>query len=412
MADPQLCRFCNRPLNRIFLDLGETPLANSYLKAEALDRPEPSYLLMVRLCDDCLLVQAQPVVPADHIFSDYAYFSSFSSSWLKHAQAYSHDMIERLKLDGQSFVVEIASNDGYLLRNFVAAGIPCLGIEPAENVAEAARAQGVPTEAVFFGADTARRVVAERGPADLMAANNVLAHVPDLNDFVAGFKILLAPTGTVTIEFPHVLQLIRHVQFDTIYHEHYSYFSLVTLNRVFAHHGLTLFDAQALPTHGGSLRIFVCHSDDPRAGLPTERLLALRREESDAGLDTVDGYSGMADKVAQVVTELRQFLGDARRDGKSVAAYGAAAKGNTLLNVAGIGSDQILFVADRSPHKQDHLLPGSHIPIVAPERIAEVKPDYLLVLPWNLIDEIRADWKDIAAWGGRFVTAIPQLKVW
>ncbi|ESQ88897.1 hypothetical protein ABAC460_14040 [Asticcacaulis sp. AC460] len=404
------CRFCRTPLNRVFLDLGRTPLANSYLSAAQLEKPEPVYPLKVHVCESCLLVQAQPVVPAEDIFSDYAYFSSFSSTWLDHAARYCADMRDRLGLTPDSFVVEIASNDGYLLKNFVAAGIPCLGVEPAANVAAEAVRQGVPTEVAFFGAETATRLGANR-LANLMAANNVLAHVPDLNDFVAGFKISLAPGGTVTVEFPHILELIRDVQFDTIYHEHYSYFSLYTLEKVFAAHGLCLFDAQRLPTHGGSLRIFVCHDDDARAEAANANLADLRAAENAAGLDRIEGYDGMTSRVDAVVSGLNAFLSQAAADGKRVAAWGAAAKGNTLLNVAGVKAGQIDFVVDRNPAKQGHYLPGSHIPVVTPETLFGEKPDYLLILPWNLAGEIRAEAADIRQWGGRFVTAIPDLRI-
>ncbi|ESQ75341.1 class I SAM-dependent methyltransferase [Asticcacaulis sp. AC402] len=405
------CRFCRTPFSRVFLDLGLTPLANSYLTDAQLERPEPTYPLKVHVCEACLLVQAQPVVPAEDIFSDYAYFSSFSSTWLDHAARYCGDMRDRLSLTADSFVVEIASNDGYLLKNFVAAGIPCLGVEPAANVAAQAVRQGVPTDVAFFGAETATRLRDAYRPANLMAANNVLAHVPDLNDFVAGFKILLASGGTATVEFPHILELIRDVQFDTIYHEHYSYFSLFTLEKVFAHHGLCLFDAQRLPTHGGSLRIFICHKDDDRAGEAAANLSELRAIEREAGLDGIEGYAGMAARVDAVVTGLKGFLSEVAASGKRVAAWGAAAKGNTLLNVAGVTADHIAFVVDRNPAKQGHYLPGSHVPVVTPQTLFDEKPDYLLILPWNLADEIRAEADAIRGWGGRFVTAIPELRI-
>ena len=406
------CRVCGAGLNHLFLDLGKTPLANSYRTAEQLAGPDPVYPLVVRVCDACLLVQAQPVVPAEDIFSDYAYFSSFSTSWLDHAARYCDMITSRLGLDADSFVVEIASNDGYLLRNFVARHIPCLGVEPAANVAATAVARGVPTEVLFFGEQTADALREQYRPADLIAANNVLAHVPDLNDFVAGFRRLLAPGGTVTVEAPHVLELVRHVQFDTIYHEHYSYFSLFTLERVFAAHGLCLFDVERLPTHGGSLRIFICHDDDPRAATAAANLAEVRAAEAAAGLDKPVGYDGMAARVAAVVTGLKAFLAEAAGAGKVVAAWGAAAKGNTLLNVAGVTSADIAFVVDMSPAKQGLFLPGSHVPIVTPERLYETKPDYVLILPWNLAGEISTQAAQVKAWAGRFVTAIPELRVW
>jgi len=408
VATQHHCRFCKTSLKTVFLNLGETPLANSYLTQAQLNLPEPKYPLFVHVCDECLLLQAQPVVSAAHIFSDYAYFSSYSSSWLEHAKNYSGMMTEKLKLGANSFVVEIASNDGYLLKNFVEAHIPCLGIEPAANVAAVAVANKVPTEVRFFGEATAAELVTQYGQADLMAANNVMAHVPDLNDFIKGFKVMLKPTGTMTVEFPHVLRLINEIQFDTIYHEHYSYFSLVALERIFKYHGLTIFDVETLPTHGGSLRIYAGHNDVAS----TVRMEAVRAAEAAAGLHTLAGYTGFTARVKTVTDGLMAFLKDAKAQGKKVAAYGAAAKGNTLLNVCGADTDLIGYVIDKNPHKQNHYMPGSHIPIMAPDTLARTKPDYVLVLPWNLIDEIKSEWQSITAWGGRFVTAIPQLKIW
>lgn len=404
------CRFCAAPLTRSFADLGATPLSNAYLTKEQLDRPEPSYPLHARVCESCLLVQVEDVVPAEEIFSDYAYFSSYSDSWVAHARRYAEMAMARFGLGRDSLVVEVASNDGYLLRHFVERGIPVLGIEPAANVAEAAEAAGVPTRVAFFGEATAHALREEGRAADLLAGNNVLAHVPDLNDFVAGLRIALADGGVLTMEFPHLLRLIEEVQFDTIYHEHFSYYSLLAVERIFAAHGLALFDVEQLPTHGGSLRIFAQHADTGRRpeapGLAEVRML-----EAKAELDRIEAYDGFAPRVEKVRDDLLAFLDTARAEGRTVAAYGAAAKGNTLLNFCGIGSDRIAFVADRSPHKQGRFLPGSHIPVVAPEHIDAARPDYLLVLPWNLREEIMTQAAQIRDWGGRFVTAIPELTV-
>jgi len=409
MTAPLACRLCGAPLTRTLVDLGETPIANALLKPEQLDRPEPRYPLHARVCDACGLVQVEDVVPPAELFGDYVYFSSFSASWVEHARRYAEAAAKRFGLGPSSLVVEIASNDGYLLKHFVAMGIPVLGIEPAENVAEAARAAGVPTEARFFGTATARDLVARGRQADLIAANNVLAHVPDLNDFVQGFAILLKPSGTLTIEFPHLLNLIEQVQFDTIYHEHYSYFSLLTAERALARHGLGVFDAEELPTHGGSLRIYAAHEGTlPEA---TARLKALRAREAAAGIATPALYEGMAPKVERICTDLVEFLESAKADGKRVAAYGAAAKGNTLLNRAGIGTDLIAFIADRNVHKQGRFAPGSRLPIAGPERIDAEQPDYVLILPWNLRQEIAAELARIRGWGGQFVVPVPALEV-
>ena len=403
------CRFCDKPLTHTFVDLGKTPLANSYLDAESLKKPEPSFPLHARVCSVCFLVQVESVVPAEFIFEHYAYFSSYSTSWVAHAKAFTEMAVQRFGLGIQSKVVEIASNDGYLLRHFVDKGVPCLGVEPAKNVAEVAVEAGVPTEVRFFGRETAKLLLDRDGPADLMVANNVLAHVPDLNDFVGGFKILLAPKGVICVEFPHLLKLIEQVQFDTIYHEHYCYYSLVALDRIFKAHGLCLFDVEELPTHGGSLRIFVSHAD--AAPAETECLKAVKAREKQAKLDSLEGYTGFSEQVNVVCKSLKAFLKDAKQQSKKVVAYGAAAKGNTLLNVCGIGPDLIDYVVDRNPHKQNTWLPGSHIPVKAPEQIAETRPDYLLILPWNLADEIRGQMQEITGWGGQFVAAIPTTRV-
>lgn len=402
------CRFCGTPLAHTLVDLGATPLANSYLRNldEDLGR-ERAFPLHARVCPSCFLVQVDNVVPPGEIFSDYAYFSSFSESWVTHARRYAEMMGERLRLGPESLVVEVASNDGYLLQHFAAAGIKVLGIEPAANVAEAARAKDLPTEVMFFGEATAGEL-AERGiAADLMVANNVLAHVPDILDFVKGFAVLLKPQAVATFEFPHVLNLIREVQFDTIYHEHFSYLSLVAVEKVLDAAGLRAFDVEELSTHGGSLRLFVCNGNAKYD--MTERLRALRVRESAAELDRLDGYTGFAAKVEAIKQGFIQFLTEAKQAGKTVAAYGAAAKGNTLLNICGVGPEDMVCVFDRSTEKQGRYLPGSHLSIRPPSEIATVRPDYLVILPWNLSEEIKAQNKHIAEWGGKFVTVLPNL---
>jgi SAM-dependent methyltransferase len=404
------CRFCGASLTTTFVDLGETPLANSYVTAEdvAAGR-DPRYPLHARVCGECFLVQVDDAAAPEAIFSDYAYFSSTSDSWVAHARRYADAMIERFHLGPRSQVIEIASNDGYLLQHFVAANVPALGIEPAANVAASAVAKGVPTEVAFFGRATAERLVARGLHADLTVANNVLAHVPDIRDFVGGFALLLAPDGVATFEFPHLLNLIRDVQFDTIYHEHFSYLSLTSTETIFAAADLRVFDAETLPTHGGSLRLYVCRV--AASYRESGRLATLRGQEHKARLDQLAGYRGIAPRVEAIKHGFLEFLAAARREDKRVAAYGAAAKGNTFLNVCGVGASDIVCVFDRSPAKQGKLLPGSHIPILSPERLAEIRSDYLVVLPWNLLNEIRTQTAEIAGWGGRFVVASPQLRV-
>ena len=404
------CRFCHHALTQTFVDLGSTPLANSYLRQERDIAAEKSYRLHARVCGNCFLVQVEDVVPAEDIFSDYAYFSSFSSSWVEHARAFADKLTQKLRLDGNSLVVEIASNDGYLLKHFLAKGIPVLGIEPAANVAKAAEAAGVKTEVAFFGVETATRLAKDGLQADLMAANNVMAHVPDINDFIAGVPILLGESGVFTIEFPHLLNLIEKVQFDTIYHEHYSYLSLLTVEKILGAHGLAVFDVEELPTHGGSLRIYACHKECMLYP-PTGELEAVREKEHVAGLASLDAYSDFTPRVEGVRAALLDFLNNAKKRGKKVAAYGAAAKGNTLLNYCKIGTELIDYVVDRNPEKQNTLLPGSHIPVFCPDKIRAEKPDYVLILPWNLASEIAAEMADVADWGGRFVIPIPKLKV-
>jgi hypothetical protein len=407
---PPACRSCGAPLTTTFIDLGETPLANGYVTADDVaQNRERRFPLLARVCGQCFLVQVDEPVTPEAIFSDYPYFSSMSDSWVEHARRYAIAMIDRFKLGTHSLVVEVASNDGYLLKHFVAAGVPALGVEPAGNVAAAAIASGVPTEVAFFGRATAERLAARGLRADLTAANNVLAHVPDIRDFVAGFAVLLAAEGVATFEFPHLLNLIRDAQFDTIYHEHFSYLSLTAVEAAFAAVGLRAFDVEELPTHGGSLRLYACLAGSARR--QSKRLAALRAKERAAGLERLDAYRGFAPRVEAIKRDFLAFLAAARAEGKRVAAYGAAAKGNTFLNVCGVTAADVVCVFDRSPAKQGRLLPGSHIPILAPERLADVRPDYLLVLPWNLVDEIRAQTERIADWGGRWVVALPRLEV-
>ncbi|WP_288903225.1 class I SAM-dependent methyltransferase [uncultured Sneathiella sp.] len=410
MTSPLSCRFCHQELTRTLVDLGSTPLANSYLREESHIAAEKSYPLHARVCETCFLVQVEDVVPAEDIFSDYAYFSSFSSSWVEHARRYAEKLSGELNLGPDSLVAEIASNDGYLLKHFVAKGIPVLGIEPAANVAKSAEKVGVRTEVAFFGIETATRLAKSGLQADLMAANNVMAHVPDINDFIGGIPILLGKDGVFTIEFPHLLNLIEKVQFDTIYHEHYSYLSLLTVEKILEAHGLKLFDVEELPTHGGSLRVYACHEGAGKYA-ETPRLGALRKKEAAAGLDTVSAYQNFTPRVEKVRDDLLSFLQAAKAEGKKVAGYGAAAKGNTLLNYCGVGPELIEFVVDRNPEKQGTLLPGSHIPVFSPEKIWAEKPDYVLILPWNLADEISSDMAAVKDWGGRFVIPIPELEI-
>jgi SAM-dependent methyltransferase len=403
------CRSCGSELRRTFIDLGRSPLANSFLRAADLRRMEPFYPLHAFVCESCLLVQLDVYESADNIFDHYLYFSSYSDMWLRHCRRYAETMIERCRLGADSLVVEVASNDGYLLQYFKEHGVGVLGIEPARNVADVAIGKGIPTEIAYFGTETARRLARERGTADLMAANNVLAHVPDLNDFVAGFKILLKPSGRATFEFPHLQRLIEQCQFDTIYHEHFSYFSLLVVERIFARHGLTIFDVEELPTHGGSLRVHAAHAETaPPRSAGWHAVIAA---EKAAGLDQPDGYAGFAKAVTAVKCRLLQFLVTAWEQGRTVVGYGAPAKGNTLLNYCGIGPELLPYTVDLSPHKQGRYLPGVEIPIHNPERIFATKPDYVLILPWNLKDEIRAQMAGIREWGGRFVVAIPSVAV-
>ncbi len=403
------CLGCGAPLTRTVVDLGVQPLANAYLSPDQTGAPEPKYPLHVRVCDACLLVQVDHTVTREAIFQDYAYFSSFSESWLAHVQAYVAMTINRFGLGTASKVVEIASNDGYLLQYVLAAGIPCLGVEPAANVAETARARGVPTEVAFFGRDTAARLVAEGHAADLVICKNVLAHVPDINDFVAGIAVLLKPEGVHTVEFPHLLNLLAGTQFDTIYHEHFTYLSLLAVRTVLARHGLRVFDVEDVPTHGGSLRLFICRTEATQLCTPAvERVLDRERA---AGLDRPDGYVAFEAKLRRVRDDFVAFLDQQRAAGRLVAGYGAAAKGNTLLNYCGIGPEQLAFVADRNPAKQGRLLPGSHIPVVAPSELQAARPDFIVILPWNIRAEVIGQLAEARSWGARFVTAIPHLQI-
>jgi SAM-dependent methyltransferase len=403
------CRLCGEPLERTFVDLGASPLANSYLTQAQLLDGEVFYPLCVYVCERCLLVQLPEAATPEEIFSDYAYFSSYSDSWVDHARGYVEMAIDRFELGAESHVIEIASNDGYLLQFFKAAGVPVLGVEPAANVAEVAREKGIPTEVVFFGAAEGSRLAASGAHADLALGNNVLAHVPDCHDLVEGLSRILKPSGVVTMEFPHLLRLIDERQFDTIYHEHFSYFSLYTVEQLFAAHELRLFDVEEIPTHGGSLRIFAAPVAAARE--PSERLLGLRERERTAGLHVLEGYVGFDEEVREVKRDLLTFLIDARREGKTVAAYGAAAKGNTLLNYCGIRGDLVDYVVDRSPHKQGRFLPGTRIPIFGPEHVEETRPDLLLILPWNIREEIIEQMAHVRAWGGRFVVPIPEVRI-
>jgi hypothetical protein len=405
------CRFCATSLLHTFVDLGMSPLCESYLSVQQLNQMEPFYPLHVFVCEKCLLVQLQEYVSAESIFSEYAYFSSYSESWLAHAKQYTQKMIERFALGPTSQVVELASNDGYLLQYFVAAGIPVLGVEPAANVAAAAVKRGVPTLVTFLTRESAVELAAQGITADLLIGNNVLAQVPDLNSFIAGMKLLLNPSGVITMEFPHLLRLMEEGQFDTIYHEHFSYFSFLAVEKIFSAHGLTLFDVEELSTHGGSLRIYACHTED-RSKPATARVVSLREKEEVAGLSRLESYFSFAERAKDTKCELLAFLIHARREGKQVVGYGAPGKGNTLLNYCGIRSELLAYTVDRNPYKQSKFLPGSHIPIFSPERIRQTNPDYVLILPWNLKDEVMQQLAYIREWGGQFVVPIPQVKVY
>lgn len=405
------CRHCHSELNTTFVDLGSAPPSNAYLTEAQLKAPEKWYPLKVMVCDQCWLVQTEDYAGAEELFdAEYAYFSSYSTSWLKHADQYVNDMIARLNLDSSSHVVEVASNDGYLLQYVKAAGIPCLGIEPTKSTADVARGKGIEVVEEFFGVGLAEKLVASGKQADLTAANNVLAHVPDINDFVSGFSRLLKPHGVATFEFPHLMQLVKNTQFDTIYHEHFSYLSLTAVSKIFEANGLQVFDVQEVPTHGGSLRVFAQRKDIGQQSV-TQSVITLLAREIEAGITKRDYYEGFQTHTNKIKDDLLEFLIEAKKSNKTIMAYGAAAKGNTLLNYAGIRPDLLPMVVDRNPAKQGKFLPGSRIPIVGEAIIREERPDYILILPWNLRDEVQAQLAYVREWGARFVTAVPALEI-
>jgi len=404
------CRFCNELLTKIFVDLGISPLSNAFLKKEMLDGSEKKYPLCAYVCDNCFLVQLPEFEKPENIFKDYAYFSSYSNTWLQHAKNYVNMVIRKFNFDEKSLVVEIASNDGYLLQFFKKKNIPILGIEPAVNVAKIAKEKEIPTITKFFSVDTANELKKDGKLADLIIGNNVLAHVPNLNDFVKGLKILLKPSGIITLEVPHVLQLIQENQFDTIYHEHFSYFSLLTLKKIFSFHGLQIFDVEEISTHGGSLRIYVKHTENDGISI-NERVRILLEKEKQCGLENISTYTNFTKKVEDVKEKLQEFFISAKNSGKKIVCYGAAAKGNTLLNYCNIGNNFIEYVVDQSPYKQGLFLPGTHIPIKSPDEIQKTKPDYLIIIPWNLKEEIMEEIKYIQNWGGKFMIPIPEVKI-
>ncbi len=404
------CRFCQAPLGEPFLDLGPSPLANAYIKEQMKFEAESFYPLQTFFCPRCHLVQVQEFESPAGIFSDYAYMSSYSSSWLAHSQKFSEEIRSKIRLSKDSLVVEVGSNDGYLLQFFKKQGVPVLGIEPASNVAQIANDRGVPTRSVFFGSRSAEDLKTEGLQADLLIGNNVLAHVPDINSFVRGLKVLLKDEGIISIEFPHLLNLIQDNQFDTIYHEHFSYFSLTTVERIFNQHGLTLFDVEELPTHGGSLRIYGCHNNNLKRPIQ-ERVGALKKREESSGLFNLKVYQDFRLRAHEIKYELLEFLIKAKRSGKKVIGYGAPAKGNTLLNFCGIKPDLLQCTVDLNPYKQGSYLPGCRIPIYSPDHIKELKPDYIFILPWNLSTEITAQLREVKQWGCQFLIAVPNVKV-
>lgn len=405
------CRFCQTPLSKTFVDLGMSPISNAFLRIDQLDKAEKFYPLHAYVCENCFLVQLEEFEPPEYIFSsDYAYFSSYSESWLNHCQSYAELMIDQFGFNQKSQVIEIASNDGYLLQYFKRLGVPVLGIEPAENVAKVAEEKGIPTWIKFFGVETAKSLENQGKKADLLIGNNVLAHVPELNDFVAGMRIALKPNGILTLEFPHLLQLMECNQFDTIYHEHFSYFSFLTVEKIFASHGLTLFDVKEIPTHGGSLRIYGKHDTNADYTV-THRLESLRNKEIQFQLDRMNTYLGFSEKVKATKRKLLQLLIELKSQGKTIVGYGAPAKGNTLLNYCGIRSDFLDYTVDRSPHKQGLFLPGTHLPIYHTDKIKETRPDYVMILPWNIKDEIFEQMAYIRDWGGQFLIPIPQVEI-
>jgi 2-polyprenyl-3-methyl-5-hydroxy-6-metoxy-1,4-benzoquinol methylase len=404
------CRFCNESLTNIFADLGTSPLSNAFLTKEMLSNLEKIYPLCAYVCDNCFLVQLPEFEKPENIFEDYVYFSSYSSTWLHHAENYVNMMIERFSFNERSQIIEIASNDGYLLQFFKKKNIPILGIEPAVNVAKVAKEKGIPTLTKFFSVNTANELKKESKLADLIIGNNVLAHVPDLNNFVKGLKILLKPTGIITLEFPHILQLIQKNQFDTIYHEHFSYFSLLTAQKIFSFHGLTIFDAEEIPTHGGSLRIYLKHSESENISI-NQKVDILLKKEKQFGLENISTYKNFTKKVKKIKEKLQEFFITAKKSGKKIVCYGAAAKGNTMLNYCKIGNEFIDYVVDQNPHKQKLFLPGTHIPIKSPDEIQKTKPDYVVIIPWNLKEEIMEQMKYIRDWGGKFMIPIPEVSI-
>jgi SAM-dependent methyltransferase len=410
VTDHGACRFCGTRLDTTFADLGMSPLCERFVAAERLNSMEPFYPLHAYVCEKCFLVQLEEYVKPADIFSEYAYFSSYSDSWLEHARRYCELVTERFAFGPQSQIVELASNDGYLLRNFVAAGIPALGVEPAANVAKVAIERGIPTRVAFFGTSLATELVREGHAADLVLGNNVLAQVPDINDFVQGMRILLKPGGVVTMEFPHLFRLMKENQFDTIYHEHFSYFSFITAESIFAAHGIVLFDVEELSTHGGSLRIYGRHREDESKPL-TDRVADLRGRELEAGLDRVATYGRFNDQVIATKWKLLEFLIEAKKAGKSIAGYGAPGKGNTLLNFCGIRTDFLDYTVDKNPYKHGKFTPGTHIPIFSPDRLRQTRPDYIFILPWNFKDEIIHQMADAREWGAKFVVPIPSVAV-
>ncbi|MFZ2197793.1 MAG: class I SAM-dependent methyltransferase [Thermodesulfovibrionales bacterium] len=411
MQHDPVCRFCNFPLKHIFVDLGMSPLCENFLSFDQLNHMEPFYPLRVYVCESCFLAQLEEYVSPEEIFNEYAYFSSYADSWLQHAKHYTDLMVERFRLNTESSVVEIASNDGYLLQYFVEKSIPVLGIEPARNVAKVALEKGIPTLVEYFGEKMAKDLVAKGTQADLVLGNNVLAQVPDLNDFVRGMKVLLKPQGIITIEFPHLVRLMEENQFDTIYHEHFSYFSFIAVEKIFAAHKLTIFDVDELPTHGGSLRIYAKHTEDKTRPL-SESVTELRSREQTRGLTRMETYSAFSEQVKETKRKLLEFLIKVKREGKTVCGYGAPGKGNTLLNYCGIRTDFLDYTVDRNPYKHGKFTPGTHIPIFSPEKIRETRPDYLLILPWNVKDEIMKQQSFIKEWGGQFIAPIPEVKVY
>ncbi len=404
------CRFCGRALRTTFVDLGMSPLCQTHIEPHQLNHMEPFFPLHAWVCEHCFLVQLEEYVAPANIFSEYAYFSSYADSWVEHARKYSALMRERFGIGRDSLVMEIASNDGYLLQHFVAAGVPVLGIEPAANVAKVAQDKGIRTEVCFHGRSSAAKIAAKYGQADLLLGNNVLAHVPDLNDFVAGMHRLLKPGGVITMEFPHLQRLMEQNQFDTIYHEHFSYFSFFTVEQVFAAHGLTLFDVEELSTHGGSIRIYARHTGDSSKPV-SERARQLRARELALGFDRLQTYQDFAEQVKATKRKILAFLIDLKNNRKSIVGYGAPGKGNTLLNYCGIRTDMLSYTVDRNPYKQGKYTPGTHIPILSPDRIRDTRPDYVFILPWNLKDEIIGQMSFVREWGGRFIVPIPEPQI-